>query len=329
MFYRKKQLILLILFFVLCLGFAGTSFALKSLPPINIGKDSAKENISLLQENLAELKLYNNAASGIFDDATLKAVNKLQEMLNQKQNDICDIATAIAFNMNFKNGTINAMTEQFLSAKYPLYNHIIGIDAGHQETPNLELEPIAPNSIELKERMSAGALGIKTGIAEHETNLLIAKKLKKLLEKYGATVIMTRTKNDVNISNAERAIMMNKAKVEFWVRVHCDYSTSKSNKGVRILIPNVDNAPFISESSLELAQYVLPAICKESKAKQLSIKKMANQTAFNYSNYPVITIEYGYLSNPDEDILLNRDYYQELLATGTYNGILAYIESTK
>lgn len=329
MFYRKKQLILLILFFVLCLSFAGTSFALKSLPAINIGKDSTKEDISLLQENLIELKLYNNTINGVFDDATLKAVNKLQEMLDQKLNDFCDITTAIAFNMNLKNGTIASMAEYFLAERYPLYNHIIGIDAGHQETSNLELEPVAPNSTELKERMSAGAVGIKTGIAEHETNLLIAKKLKILLENAGATVVMTRMKNNVNISNAERAAIMNKAKVEFWVRVHCDYSSTKNNRGVRILIPNADNTPFIAESSLELAQFVLPAICKESKAKQLAITKMTNQTAFNYSNYPVITIEYGYLSNPDEDILLNRDYYQGLLATGTYNGILAYVTSAK
>ena len=45
-------------------------------------------------------------------------------------------------------------------------------------------------------------------------------------------------------------------------------------------------------------------------------------TGFNWSKVPVVLIEMGFLSNPEEDNLLNSDSYQEKLAQGLYKGIL-------
>ncbi|MCI7442585.1 MAG: N-acetylmuramoyl-L-alanine amidase, partial [Clostridium sp.] len=37
-------------------------------------------------------------------------------------------------------------------------------------------------------------------------------------------------------------------------------------------------------------------------------------TGFNWSKVPVVLIEMGFLSNPEEDNLLNSDSYQDKLA---------------
>ena len=83
--------------------------------------------------------------------------------------------------------------------------YTIGIDPGHQETPDAELEQMAPGVKRTKERQSPGSTGVKTGVPEYKINLLIAFKLRDLLEAEGATVVLTRETSDFSLSNMERA----------------------------------------------------------------------------------------------------------------------------
>ena len=90
-----------------------------------------------------------------------------------------------------------------------LYGLRIGIDPGHQEHANSDREPVAPNSSETKAKVASGTSGVSTGVPEYITNLEIALKLRDALEAQGCEVYMTRETNDVDISNMERAEMMN------------------------------------------------------------------------------------------------------------------------
>lgn len=45
-------------------------------------------------------------------------------------------------------------------------------------------------------------------------------------------------------------------------------------------------------------------------------------TGFNWSKVPVILVEMGFMSNPNEDKLLSQDTYQDKLAQGLCNGII-------
>ena len=47
-----------------------------------------------------------------------------------------------------------------------------------------------------------------------------------------------------------------------------------------------------------------------------------DQTGFNWSKVPIMTVEMGFLSNPDEDRLLSTAEYQEKLAYALYLGIV-------
>lgn len=205
----------------------------------------------------------------------------------------------------------------------PLSGLVIGIDPGHQLHADNDTEPVYPNNPNaLKPRMSQGATGVRTGTAEHEINLIVAKKLSFMLSDAGASVVLTRTKNNVSLSNIERAQMMNEAEVDFWVRIHCNSSHSQDTRGALVIAPY--SALETADSSAKLAQNVLQCFCEKTGANDKGICYSSYQTGFNWSASPVITVEMGYLSNPVEDVHLCRDYYQALCAEGIYQGILAY-----
>ena len=324
---RMKKTIYALFALLLLFSFAGTAFAVTPLPEAYLRIGSSGENVTILQKNLIELGYYTFASDGRYGAQTALAVKRLQTRLGVKPDGTCGPLTVEAFNAAYATNAVattsSSAPEKDLSL-LPLSGKKIGIDPGHQLTPDPSYEPVAPGSSRMKERMSAGAIGVKTKIPEYETTLIIAKKLQTLLEEAGAVVYMLRTENDVQLSNAERAQAMNQAGVDCWVRIHCDSSKDASANGVHVLAPSALTTPYIAENSLRLGQLMLQSISKATGAKELSILVKADQTGFNWSERPVVTAELGYLSNPLEDVRLNRAYYQNACAKGMFDALLAY-----
>ena len=82
---------------------------------------------------------------------------------------------------------------------------VIVIDAGHQTRAMSATEPIGPGSSQRKAKVTGGASGCVTHLPEYKLNLQVAKKLQKELVNRGYKVIMVRTKNNVRMSNVQRA----------------------------------------------------------------------------------------------------------------------------
>ena len=197
----------------------------------------------------------------------------------------------------------------------------IGIDPGHQEHGNNEKEAIAPGSREKKPKVASGTRGRKTGIPEYMTVLEISFKLRDALEAEGAEVKMTRETHDVDISNQERAIMMNEWGADLVLRIHCDGSTKKSANGIGLFV----NKSFpISKESRRAAEAILPRMVEATGAKKRGVYERDTYTGLNWSEVPCILVECGYLTNPDEDERLNDHDYQLLLAEGMVEGICDY-----
>ena len=207
-----------------------------------------------------------------------------------------------------------------------LAGKVVCIDAGHQKKQNSDLEPVAPDSSIKKPKVSSGTAGISTGIPEYELNLAVALKLKAKLEAAGATVVMTRTENDVDISNVERAKIGNEAKADLAVRIHADGSTNRDAKGALMLIPSskyIDAE--LASVSKTAGQIVLDEIIASTGAKSRGLSVRDDMTGFNWSTVPVILIEMGYMTNPDEDRLMATDEYRAKLAAGLYNGCAKFL----
>ena len=199
----------------------------------------------------------------------------------------------------------------------------IGIDPGHQSKQNSEKEAVAPGSSEMKAKVSSGTAGVKTRVAEYVVNLDIAFQLRDALEKLGCTVYMTREMHDVNISNQERAIMMNELGVDIVLRLHCNGSSNQSANGIGLYVNKTGD---IAEASNAAAEVLLPAMTAATGARADGIFHRDTYTGLNWSTVPCILVEMGYMSNPEEDVKLNDPEYQKLLVQGMTDGICAYFE---
>ncbi|MDL2235875.1 N-acetylmuramoyl-L-alanine amidase [Christensenellaceae bacterium OttesenSCG-928-L17] len=281
------------------------------------------ENVKELQSNLSELGLYEYEVDGNYGSHTAKAVRSLQNILDVEASGSLNKQTIAAYNTRLSSGELRVPVARTLAGMR------IGIDPGHQKNADNKTEVVLPGTNRTKERMSPGAVGVKSKTQEYEIVLLVANYLKTYLEDAGAAVVMTRSTNDVSISNRERARAMNDANVDLWVRLHCDYSNDKETAGAYTLCPNKTVKPAIADESLALSRAVLVEFCKETGATMNSILLREDQTGFNWSNMPVTAIEMGYLSNAEEDLRLNKTSYQQSCARGICNGIISYVNAVR
>lgn len=208
----------------------------------------------------------------------------------------------------------------------PLAGITIGLDPGHQQNADYGLEPIAPGSEKTKARCSSGTRGIVTRVYEYEVNLRVALKLKALLEENGAKVVITRTTNSVNISNRERAELLNLGEVDLAIRLHCNGTDDTSVRGAFMLLPGRECTQFYNEN-VRAATAIIEQYCKTtglSMRKRNGIAYSSEQTGFNWCERPIVCIEMGHLSNESEDLLLTNDAFQDKMADGIFKGILAY-----
>lgn len=320
--------ILLVLISVQVLG--AETFALEKMDVGSLYPGSSGTDVKALQTMLYEAGLYTSSVDGIYGPITAASVRKMQKYLGVRADGVFGPATLAAYNSIVTEAqSVQTKLESQADKASGLNGKTIGIDAGHQKFRDNEPEPIGPGSKRTKIRMSEGSKGIKTGTAEYKITLIVALKLSKLLKEAGAEVVMTRTTNDANLSNKERAEMMNRAEVDIWIRLHCDASNSSRQNGARVIIPSDKSNPDIYNESKALGESVLESFCEETGAKNNSITKRSDQTGFNWSSRPVITLEMGYLSNVQDDLKLNRDSYQNDCAEGIFIGVIDYFGEGK
>lgn len=205
----------------------------------------------------------------------------------------------------------------------PLKGFVIGLDPGHQAHGNSAKEPVAPDSDEMKKKVSSGTQGRWTKVPEYKVNLQVALLLKALLEERGATVVMTRETHNVNISNAERAQFFNEQNTDYALRLHCNGSDDPDIHGAFMLVPTKN--PYLEDCN-RAAALLIEEYCKATDAKNLGITKRSDQTGFNWCERMIVNIEMGHMTNKKEDYLLTDSDYQKKMAQGLLNGILRYFE---
>jgi N-acetylmuramoyl-L-alanine amidase len=281
------------------------------------------DDVKLLQNMLITLGFDPGDADGSFGAQLEKAVKNFQLYVGLEVDGIAGQQTVDALTDRY-DGAISVFTQE----NQPLSGFVIGLDPGHQRNGNSGLEPVKPGSDDMKKKVSSGTAGRFTGIPEYVINLQVGLKLKTALESLGAEVVMTRETHGVDISNAERATMMNKEKVDCWLRIHANGSDDPATNGMFILVPakgsmSTDDAN-IQEKSNALAEALLKATLKATGAKDLGVVARSDQTGFGWSKVPVCNIEMGHMTNKSEDFKLVSESYQKNIVNGLVDGFINY-----
>lgn len=208
---------------------------------------------------------------------------------------------------------------------------IVCIDPGHQEHGMRQKEPVGPGSSVMKAKLTSGTYGPWSRKNEYEVNLEVGLLLRDELSKRGYRVVMTRTTNQVTLSNRDRAEIATNAHADVFLRLHCNGVENGSGvRGVLAYVPSVRN-PYLTERVRNESRR-LGTILARNQAAATGQKILSNidgddMTGINWATMPVSIIEMGFMSNPSEDRNLGNPEFQQKIAAGLANGVDEFFKS--
>ena len=209
--------------------------------------------------------------------------------------------------------------------------NVIVIDPGHSsQIPDKEV-PIGPGSKTMKDADSYGTKGIATGVQEYELNLTMSLKLRDALKKKGYKVVMVRTTNKGVYSCVDRAKKANKYKAAVFLRIHANAAPKDHAKTGAMTICITPQNPFVPSTykkSRLLSDIMLGSYVKATGCFNEGVMETDTMIANNWCNYPTTLIELGYMTNTEEDKLMQTADYQKKMLAGLVNGIDEYFKKT-
>ena len=168
-----------------------------------------------------------------------------------------------------------------------------------------------------------------TGVREADVNLQVARHLRDMLQKVGATVVMTRI-DDSYVSLATRSQIANESGAHFFISLHHNgIDNPKTNYTSTWYHGDADD----SRQSLDLARYIQHGVSDalrlpNSAATGLYSDKLVAASGFGVlrmTECPAVLCEASFLSNPEEEARLQDDNYLRNEAYGYFLGIARYV----
>ncbi len=205
-----------------------------------------------------------------------------------------------------------------------------GAGAQGVETPGVEAETEARAYTVVVDAghggADGGAVGSKTGVVEAGLNLAVASAVRDALEEAGVAVLMTRTDENALADTKQadmqaRRAIMNTEGVDLVVSVHMNRFTDPAVSGPMAFYMKG------SEAGQHLAELVIASVC-EAIGRPVRSANPGDYFVIRESPAPSVLVECGFLSNAEDEALLQTEEHQQKLVRGIVDGVLAYLAET-
>lgn len=166
-------------------------------------------------------------------------------------------------------------------------------------------------------------------IKEKDIVLEISKKLRDELSEKGAIVYMTR-ETDTDLSSEwddrkkrgdlyRRILLYKKYNTELYLSIHINYYSNTTESGAEVLY-----------NSINPENKIFGEILMNNFKTALGSRRILKKTdLYMYKNttVPGVLIECGFLSNPNERYLLQKESYQKKLSKIITDSVISYFNS--
>lgn len=175
-----------------------------------------------------------------------------------------------------------------------------------------------------------GKIGVDDSL-EKDLNLIIAKKVQKLLEQQDVKVVMTRetdaglyeeqTSNKKVQDMKNRCTLINDTQPDCVVSIHQNSYHEEYVTGAQVFYYGTSQEGQRLAETLQkkLVAYVDPENHRQAKANE-------SYYLLKKTEVPIVIVECGFLSNWEEAKKLQEDNYQNQIAWEVSMGILSYLE---
>lgn len=179
--------------------------------------------------------------------------------------------------------------------------------------------------------LDAGHGGVDAGaeannIKEKDINLVLVKKLEKVLSGKGAIVYLTRegdydlSKSTINRKRsdlANRAKLINESDADIYISIHLNSTIDSRWRGLQIFYNSVNSENKVLAETMD-------NVIRKNLSNVRDVKQENSYYMYKRINIPGILIEAGFISNSSDNYILRDSNYQDKLVNNIALGIVQY-----
>jgi N-acetylmuramoyl-L-alanine amidase len=176
----------------------------------------------------------------------------------------------------------------------------------------------------------SGAVG-PSKVLEKNVNLALALLVERYLTESGLEVYLTR-KKDISLGSTvkedlwKRTSNLNAQKCDYSVSIHCDASEKPGPNHFGVYVIKTGG------ESEKLGNFISKSIAKDTgwgwgydgNGNNDGVKEK-NLALVRDTNMPSVLVECGFITNPQQEAMLNDPSFERLLARAIANGILEFL----
>lgn len=219
----------------------------------------------------------------------------------------------------------------------PLAGKVVVIDPGHQRgnsNPKYRAQVNAKKfNGSIRKACNTTGTATNAGYPESTFTWNVAKRLKRMLEAQGATVVLTRDSDDYakfGPCTWDRAKIANEAKADAFVSIHADGAAAKE-RGFHVIAPARIKGwtNDIAADSRALARAMIAGMSaagvKKSTYIDGALSVRSDQSTLNFADVPAVIVEVGNMRNAKEAKHFSSKQGQQDVATWLATGIERYL----